>query len=360
MLIGIDGNEANTKLRVGSGVYAYNLIKQLYRSPWPHRYLVYLKKPPLSDLPPISPHWTYSVFGPKFLWTRLALPLHLFLGSAKPDLFYSPSHYLPLISPVPSIATIHDVGYLKYPQQFTPKDLHQLRSWTKHSIKQANRLITVSEFTKREIHRIYRIPENKITIVPNGVEDPPKKIAANHYSHPYFLSLGTLKPSKNLLFLINAFARFSRSHPEYLLVIAGKKGWLYDELYRVTQRLNLSAQVIFTGYVNSSQKWSLIKHAVALILPSLYEGFGIPALEAMKAGTPTIVSRIPALTEVCGAASLFINPHQLPTLTLALSEILRPSLRRQLIKLGLTQSQKYCWKTSAKLLLNLFTTLKPC
>ncbi len=351
MLIGIDGNEANIEKRVGVGQYAYNLLLQLYQLDTKNKYFIYLKNPPLSDLPPPRNNWQYLIFGPQKLWTKLALPFHLYADRLKLDLFFSPSHYSPHFSPFPTIPTIHDLGYLNSQNEFTKKDLHQLIHWTKHSLDHATHIIAVSKFTKNELTRIYQISPQKITVAPNGVGDvPPTKIIKSKY----FLYLGTLKPNKNIVFLVKSFARFSKIYPDFSLVIAGKKGWLFDEIFSTVKNLQLENKIIFPGYVNDDDKWSLLRSAAAFIIPSTYEGFGIPAIEAMKVNTPVIASHIPAFTEVVGPAGLFIDPQNETDLLTKMIQVLKPQTRQRLIKLGQKQCQKYTWEKTARQVLSAF------
>ena len=332
MIIGIDGNEANIKERVGVGQYAFNLISELYNLDTNNQYIIYLKENPLKDLPKERSNWHYRVFGPAKFWTRLALPLKLFTQKEKLNLFYSPGHYLPIFCPFPTIPTIHDIGYLQYQDQFTKKDLYQLINWTKDSLKKSSHIITVSEFSKSEIIKTYSINHQKISIAPNGVGEPPSisksqsdQILKNFsISKPYFLYLGTLKPNKNIPFLINAFSSFSKYH----LVIAGKKGWLYDEIYQTVKNLHLQDRIIFTGFINDFEKWVLYKNALSTVIPSTYEGFGIPALESMKAGTPVIVSDIPPFAEVVSQAGILIDPYNTDSLIDALNSIIKPEIKQ--------------------------------
>ncbi len=364
MIIGIDGNEANVKNRLGSGQYAFQMIKHLYKSGADNQYIVYLKEPPLKHLPRPKKNFHYLVFGPKKLWTRLALPLRLYTKKPKLDIFYSPGHYTPSFSPYPTLPTIHDIGYLDSPKQFSQKDYQQLKTWTAQSIKKSPHILTSSQFTKTEIQRIYQIPSNKITLVVNGVEKPPKitpkqsqailqKLTIeNPIKKDFFLCLGTLKPNKNIPFLIKAFSQFVKKNPGYQLVIAGKKGWLFEDIFSLVKSLKLEKQVIFTGFVTDNQKWSLYQNATALIIPSLYEGFGRPTIEAMKVKCPVIASHIPSLKEVVGQAGLFIDPNNINSLVNAINQIIQPKTRNRLIKLGLVQSKKYNWQKSAKILIN--------
>lgn len=359
MLIGIDGNEANLKIRVGVGQYAYNLLLELYRQNKNDLYYIYLKDAPLKDLPPENKNWHYLVFGPKFLWTKFALPIRLF-SHPRPQLFYSPSHYSPSFSPVPTIPTIHDIGYLNYQDQFTKKDLYQLINWTKSSLKQAKHIVAVSQFTKNELIKTYQISPQKISIIYNGVSVPSKISVSTlqkvkekfKISSPYFLAVGTLKPNKNYPFLIEAFSTFIKNYSSrgqsYQLVIAGKKGWLYDEIEIILKKLNLTNQVIFTDYISEEEKWALYQGAISLVIPSTYEGFGIPAIESQIIGTPVIASSIPPLKEVLVDSALYIDPQNLNSLVVAFQKILSPDLRQKLITRGKIQSAKFTWKKSAE------------
>lgn len=369
MLIGIDGNEANLKIRVGVGQYAFNLLWELYRQNKNDEFSVYLKEVPLPDMPPENENWHYLVFGPKFLWTKFALPLRLFFSHPRSQLFYSPSHYSPSLSAVPTIPTIHDIGYLNYQDQFTKKDLYQLKNWTKSSLKQAKHIVAVSQFTKNELIKTYHLPAQKISIIYNGVSTPPKISATTiqkvkqkfKINSPYFLAVGTLKPNKNYPFLIEAFSIFLKNYSSktlsYQLVIAGKKGWLYDEIEIILKKLNLTNQVIFTDYISEEEKWALYQGAISLVIPSTYEGFGIPAIESQIIGTPVIASSIPPLKEVLADSTLYIDPKNLNSLVSAFQKILSPDLRQKLIAKGKIQSAKFTWKKSAENLSLLFHQL---
>lgn len=365
MIIGIDGNEANVKNRVGVGQYAYNLLLNLYKIDNQNKYIIYLKSEPLPDFPKPKTNWVYKVFGPQKLWTKIALPLHLFLQKEKLTLFFSLSHYSPSFSPFPTIPTIHDLGYLQFQDQFNKKDLYQLINWTSASIKKAKHIITVSEFTKNEIEKIYKINPQKISIAFNGVGELPQisnletknTLKKFNIKNPYFLYVGTLKPNKNLPFLIEAFSLFLKKNPNYNLVIAGKKGWLFTEIFQTVKNLKLDNQIIFTDYVSETEKWILYKNSICSVIPSLYEGFGIPAIEAMKAGTPVISSNIPALKEVVGSSGLLIDPTDLNDLANKMEQICDKEIRKKYTDLGTIRSQNFTWENTAKSILNVFQNL---
>lgn len=349
MNIGIDGNEANIKNRVGSGQYSFHILKELQKHNKKHHITVFLKDKPHSDMPKKNKLWHYKVIGPKLLWTKFALPLNLAISKKNFDIFYSPTHYSPTPCPIPTIPTIHDIGYLKTKNEFSKKDYYQLKNWTQQSINQAKHIITVSEFTKNEIIKEYKIKPDKITVIPNGITkykkhtttECQKVLKKYKITKPYFLSVGTLKPNKNYPFLIRSFAKLT----DYQLVISGKKGWQYDEIIDTVNDLKLQNSVIFTDYVSDRDKNILYQSATATVLPSLYEGFGIPAIESQSFGTPVIVSDIPAYREIMADSAIYIDPTNEKSLIKALKNIKNNKSNNY---------QRYLWHSSAKKLLHLF------
>ena len=366
MIIGIDGNEANTKNRVGVGQYAFNLLKKIYLLDQKNKYIIYLKDQPLLDLPKARNNWNYRVFGPKKLWTKFALPLHLFTQKEKLNLFYSPSHYSPQFTQCPTIPTIHDLGYLKFQSQFTKKDLYQLINWTEQSIKKSSHIVTVSNFSKTEIEKKYHINSERITIAYNGVDEPLKindkkqtEILKFYDLKPknYYLYLGTLKPNKNIPFLIRSFAEFLKiTDQETKLVIAGKKGWLFDEIFKTVKQKNVESNIVFTDFINEDQKTTLYLNAKALIMPSIYEGFGIPVIEAMKLNTPVISSNIPPLKEVIENNGFYFDPDNQEELIHQLInfERLNPKEIKKITDKAKIRTDFFSWENTANSVISVF------
>ncbi|MFA6361760.1 MAG: glycosyltransferase family 1 protein, partial [Candidatus Shapirobacteria bacterium] len=188
----------------------------------------------------------------------------------------------------------------------------------------------------------------------------------NLQNRNYYLYLGTLKPNKNIPFLVRSFSKFLKqekksslhqgrmSEGQVGLVIAGKKGWLFDEIFNTVKKEGIESNVIFTDFVSESQKWTLYKNAICSILPSTYEGFGIPAIESMKIGTPVIVSNIPPLKEVVKNCGLFIDPKNKEDLVKKMIEISDPQIRQKYSVLGQTQANKFTWEQTAKSVLKVF------
>jgi glycosyltransferase involved in cell wall biosynthesis len=368
MLIGIDGNEANIANRVGVNQFAFHLLWGMYESVDNSndenlKFRIFLAEPPLSDLPPENDWWKYEVFGPKFLWTRTGLVKRLYLGKPKPDIIFSPSHYGPGFSPIPSITSIMDLGFLHSPEQFTRIIYWQLKHWTRRSVKQAARIITISNFSKQDIIDTYKIPAEKITVAYPGYEIKSQKgveknleIVKKKYDLPkkYILYLGTLKPNKNIDKLIRSYKLLITNYElkDTCLVIAGKKGWLYEDLFNLVREKDLEDRVIFTGFVEDEEVQPIMAGAEVFVMPSYWEGFGIPVLEAMAAGTPVVCSDQASLPEVAGEAGLYVNPDEPEDIAEKINRVLTDDkLRKDLIQSGREQVKKFSWdKCSQKIL----------
>ncbi len=369
MLIGIDGNEANVSQRVGVNQVAYELIKHLSLLQTEHQFVVYLKDRPLPDMPPANANFSYEVFGPPKAWVLTGLTMRLFKKN-RPDVLFSPSHYIPLLSSVPQVFSIMDLSYEKFGQEyFRQYDLQQLRRWTRLSTKKARKILTISHATKADIIEHYNTPPEKISVIYPGYNQelyqsrvPLTKQTQVREKYgikgKYFLYLGTLQPRKNILRLIKAFSVLGGGTK---LVIVGKKGWLYERILKVSQKLGIEAKVIFPGFVPNEDLPALYKASIAFVLPSLYEGFGIPVIEAQACGAITIVSNVSSLPEIAGEGSLYIkNPKSVKHIAESLREALSISKKRRdhLITLNKENIKRFSWTDAAKQALEIITSAK--
>jgi len=349
MLIGIDGNEANVEKRVGIGEYAFELLKEFEKYQISNiKYQIYLKDKPLPDMPRESSAWKYKVIGPKKLWTQLRLPLELYFGSDKPDVFFSPSHYGPRFSPMPTAMSIMDLSYIHYPQLFNKKDLYQLINWTKYSVKRAKRIFTISLASKDDIIKTYRVPEDKVVVTYPGIKKT-LSMSKDKFNFDYILFVGTLQPRKNIVRLIEAFSKLTPKYPNLKLLIVGKKGWLYEDIFKAPQKYNVESDVKFLDFVEDGKMQSLYKDALCFVLPSLYEGFGLPVLEAMKYGCPVLLSNISSLPEAGGDAALYFNPQDSDDIANTIDKVISdPKLRENMIKKGYARVKKFSWEKTAR------------
>lgn len=360
MLIGLDGNEANVKERVGSGQYAFELL-YLFTKNKNHQFTVFLKDQPVPDLPKESSNFKYKVFGPKKFWTQFALPLNLTFAQ-KPDVFFSMGHYGPRFSKVPYVVTIHDLSYLHYPEMFRKNDLYQLTSWSGYSIKNSSQIITVSQTTKEDIIKNYKVSPEKITVTYEGYNkqkfkpQPKEKVGkikrVYRIKGDYILLVGTLQPRKNISRLIEAFYKLTH-HSSFItdhlsLVIVGKKGWLYEPIFQKVKDLGLVKKVIFTDYVPDEDLPPLISGAKVYILPSLWEGFGIPVIEAQASGVPVVVSNASSLPEIIGESGILVDPESVESIAGGIEKVLIDNnIKSDLIKKGFDNIKRFSWAKCA-------------
>jgi len=367
MIIGIDGNEANIEKRVGSNQYAFELMKALYKLKNRYQWIIYLRDKPLADMPLARKDWEYRVFGPKKFWTQWRLPLDLYLHEPRPDIFFSPGHYSPRFCPAPLVVSIMDLGYLRFPEQFTKRDLYQLTSWTACSIKKASHLFAISESTKNDIIKRYQIAEKKISVTYPGYNEKNFQFPISNFqinkvkkkykiSGDYLLFLSTLKPGKNIERLIEAFSIINHQSSIINLVIAGRKGWLYQTIFDKVKELGLTKRVIFTGFVDEEEVPALMAGAKVFVLPSFWEGFGIPVVEAMACGVPVVVSNAGSLPEVVGEAGVVVDPYQSEDIARGIKEAI--DNRDELVKKGLEQVKKFSWEKCARETLEVLEKLK--
>jgi len=360
MRIALIGYEANIANRVGSNEYAFELLTHIEKIDKENDYVVYLPQKPLSDLPKPRKGWQYKVAGPKKLWNFLGLSLALFKDRKNIDLIFSPGHYAPpFVFGKPLAISIMDLGFLRYPKQFTRPILFKLRVWTYLSVKKANHVFAISNSTKNDIIGYYKKEKSKITVTYLGFDslkfngkaekEEIERVKAKYkIKNKYILFLSTLKPNKNIEGLIKAYSKISEKTSESL-VIAGRKGWMFEEIYKLVKKLKLEKKVIFTDFVDEKDVSGLISGASIFALPSFWEGFGIPAVQAMASAVPVLVSDRGSLPEVVGDAGEIVNPEDLQDISEKLLKLLSDKrLRDEKIKKGLVQAQKFSWENCAK------------
>ena len=374
MNVGIDGNEANVKNRVGVNTYAYELLKNLRKlqDEWKdkHKLIVYLKDNPREDMPEESPFFKYKVIKGSGAWILTKLMPDLIFTKPKCDIFFSPSHYVPLIVSIPRICSIMDLGYLEYTEQFRKKDIWQLKIWSAISIYVSKAIFAISNSTKADIVRHYPSAKNKIYVTPLAydpikfnlkISDEDVRRVRDKYSivSDYVLYLGTLKPSKNIEGLVAAFSRLKNVDEGLKLVLAGKKGWLYEPIFKKVKDLGLEDDVIFTDFVDEEDKPALIKGAKVFVLPSFWEGFGLDVLAAMACGVPVVVSKVGSLPEVAGDAGILVDPKSVESIAGGIKEVLLAPITKynSMVGKGLAQAKKFSWEKTARETLKIITNI---
>lgn len=359
MIIGIDGNEANIQDRVGVNQYASELLNALEKLPesQKHEFIIYLSNPAMSHLPNERLGWKYVVLPGRGFWVIRKLMLHLWFSKNKPDVFLTPSHYAPPFLPIPLVLSVMDLGYLRFPRMYKKYDFYQLKYWGAWSMRIAKKIIAISESTKREIVEYYPFAEKKTNVIYLGYNKAfynqsvsRKSISEvkNKYGikNEYLLYLGTLKPNKNIERLLDAYMLVRKTHVDLQLVIAGKKGWLFDSIFEKVKNLEIEKDVVFTDFIPEEEKLPLIAGAKVFVNPSLWEGFGIPVLEAMASGTPVVISNVGSLPEVGGEAGILVNPESVQNIAIGINDALDKSY--ELGVKGIKQSQMFSWVKTAR------------
>ena len=351
MLIGIDASRATALQRTGTENYSLFLIRALLKLDRANQYRLYFNQPPEPGLSPAAANVEKRMMPFPRLWTHVRLSREMALHP--PDVLFVPAHVLPLIHPRRSLVTVHDLGYLHYPQAHTRWARWYLQWSTAPNARAAAHLIADSDATRRDLIEHTHTAPDKITVIYPGydpsfapVRDTARLAAVrSRYQLPeaYVLYVGTLQPRKNLARLLEAFAVLVQQGRKVHLAIAGKKGWLYQGLFTQAEQLGLQ-HVHFTGYVPQEDLPALISAAQLFVLPSLYEGFGLPVLEAMACGTPVICSNTSSLPEVAGDAAALVNPLDTAELAQALCRVLdNADLRQDMVQRGLRQVQHFSW-----------------
>jgi len=312
------------------------------------------------------------------LWHRLRLPLWVELVTGRVDIFHSPDFVLPPVRRAcpehsrraRTMLTVHDLSFMRYPDCTDANLRAYLNEVVPRSVHRADLVLADSQSTKDDLVELLGVESDRIEVVYPGVEERFRPIEDQahleevrkrcHLPPRFILGLGTLQPRKNFTTLIEAFATLRPCDPATLrLVIAGGKGWLYEEIFAAVERMGLEEKVIFSGFVADEDLPALYNLADLFVFPSLYEGFGLPPLEAMSCGTPVITSNASSLPEVVGEAGLMVKATDVEGLAEAMQRVLEDdALREEMMARGLEQARKFTWEKAAAKLLSLYEALK--
>lgn len=301
------------------------------------------------------------------IWHRLRLPVPVEWVIGPVDVFHSPDFTLPpTLRRTRCMVTVHDLSFLRLPECYEPVLFRYLSVEVPRAVRRADWVLADSKSTRCDLIELLRVPAERISVIYpaadpgfHPIQDPDvlSRVQLKYGLPPRFvLSVGTLQPRKNYVRLIQAMARLHQ--PEVKLVIVGGKGWLFDEVFTAIQEQGLQEQVLILGFVDETDLPVLYNLAEVFCFPSLYEGFGIPPLEAMACGTPVIAADNSSLPEAVGDAGILIDASSTEELTCALQRLLQnPALRRELVERGRIQVSKFSWDEAAKRLLDIYRRL---
>jgi glycosyltransferase involved in cell wall biosynthesis len=365
--IGIDATAAVTQ-GAGIGRYTRELVRALVKENEEFRFRLFSARPPeqlpvpepLPESPhvrfrraPLSARWLYRI------WYRLRLPLPVQIFTGRVDLFHSPDFVLPpVLGDVPTLVTVHDLSFVYYPDTFTPALVNYLNRVVPWSVKRATHVLADSQATKQDLIGLWGVPSDKVTVLYSGVDRRFKQISdrakignvREKYGigkQPYILAVSTVQPRKNYQMLVRAFKPLAAGGaPD--LVIAGGRGWLYEKVMAEVKEQELGAKVRFIGFVDDGDLPALYSGASLFAFPSLYEGFGLPLLEAMACGVPVVTSDASSLPEVAGEAAIQLPPQDVGAWTAAMRRLLHDEeLRRQLVAAGYRRARRFTWARAA-------------
>lgn len=357
MLIGIDASRTVLARRTGTERYALEITRALIDLPADDRFVLYFNQPPPPDLFPRSSRVRWRVMPSPRLWTVGRLSLEMVVRP--PDVLFVPAHSLPPIVPRATVATIHDLGYLHFPGEHPTLTRWLRRQSNGWSARRATRVIAISGATRDDLVRYEGIQTERITVVHHGrapwfkpVNDS-SLIEAVRTRHgldaPYLLFIGTLQPRKNIERLLAAFDQVAADRPDLLLALVGAAGWQPERLHRALAQVRARDRVRSLGYVDDADLPPLLSGSLGLAFPSLYEGFGLPALEAMACGTPVLTSSTSSLPEVVGDAALLVDPLDVRAIADGLCRLAdNAELRHQLGDSGLTRAADFTWERAAR------------
>lgn len=311
-------------------------------------------------------HW-FSATLYQLIWTVLPVPYKMFFSS-DPDVSVFFNYYLPPGVKGKKMLVVYDTVIKDHPETMSFKTKTMLQLTLARSVRRADKIITISEFSKRQIMKHYNVPADDIVIIPCAADaDKFRPVSADKrgevlsrlndaygIKEDYFLYLGTLEPRKNISRLIEAYAEAQCGRQNFpQLVIAGGKGWQFEEIFRRAGECGVSDKIVFTGYIKDEDVAPLMGCARAFCFPSLYEGFGMPPLEAMSCGVPVIVSNTSSLPEVTGSCGISVDPLNVSEISSALVKFTDDEFRAEQSRMSLEQSKAFSWKKSAGSLLEI-------
>lgn len=365
MLFGIDASRALRAQRTGTERYALEIIEHLLALPQAsqHRWRLYVDHQPIGDeawsTGDLPPHAALCVLPTRRMWTHRALATEM--RQHPPDVLFVPSHVLPFMLPLrqlpPAVVTVHDLGYHYFPAAHEWRQRLYVNIGTRWSVAAATRVIAISHATAADLQNILGVQPAKVRVVHEAANALPMPTVAEiaalgeyyQLARPYALYVGTLQPRKNLLRLIAAYEKLCQEgHAGFDLVLAGNAGWLSSDIVAQAKQSRYASHIYLTGYVADADLPALMAGARFFAFPSLYEGFGLPILEAQQLGVPTMTSKGSSLPEVAGDAALYVDPTDVEAIAQAMLRLSQDeTLRQELIAAGHRNVQRFSWEKAA-------------
>ena len=359
MKICIDVRSA-LKQKTGIGYYTLNLVNSLAKIDKENRYYLYSKIRLFNHKkhPPKLPGRNF-----KHIIDRFGSSFNFALK--KIDIFHTSSYVLPRLKASKLVVVVHDVIHKAYPKGHTQETIEKIDKDLANILKDVDRVIVISDTTRKDLLKFYDFPEDKVKLIYPGVNvdfsfeshiDPYRILKKYKIKNPFILFVGTLEPRRNIEGLIKAYKilkdNFNLIHQ---LVIVGMRGWLYNSIFNLTDKLGLRESIVFIGYIPREDLSCFYKLADVFVYPSFYEGFGMPILEAFSFGAPVVTSAVSATAEVSSDAALLVNPEKEEDIAEAIRKVITDkALRDNLIERGKKRLKDFSWEKSAERTLEVF------
>jgi glycosyltransferase involved in cell wall biosynthesis len=362
MKIVININELTIKQETGVKVYTREIVNALAKIDEKNEYILYANGN-IESCIAVNRNSKFKIQNSKFkipFWTYTKLPQEI--KRDKPDVFFMPIQSMPFLNKpknIKIVITVHDLAYLIFPEHFTAKDRFLLNFHTKRAVQMADKIIAPSEATKEDLIKFYKVDENKINVIHHGVIMNYESRIINYESRiPYVLFVGQIQLRKNLIRLIEAFEIIkekNKKHSNLKLIIAGSGGLMANKIYDKAQKSEFSKDISFMGKVSNKHLAELYQNALMFVMPSLYEGFGLPVLEAMSYGIPCAVSDNSSLAEIVDDHALLFDAYSSGDIAQKINMFLNNDvLRRDFAQRSLKNAKEFTWEKSAIKTLEVF------
>ena len=393
MKIAININELTLQQNTGVKVYTREIVRALGRIDKKNEYVLYSSGGEQKFLFPTAENFKLKTSKSRLpFWTYTKLPQEI--KKDQPDVLFMPIQAVPFFKKPKNmkiVVTVHDLAFLLFPNHFTRKDRFLLNFHTKRAVRMADKIITPSEATRRDIARFYGIDEDKIEVIWHGITPPNPPLSGGEQTLPflggvgggkkynsYILFVGSIQPRKNITGLIEAFEAVKnppnpplsggehssspslggvRGGKSLQLIICGGRGWMADKIYKRAKESKFSKDIIFTGSVSDEERDELYKNALIFALPSLYEGFGLPVLEAMSFGISCVVGDNSSLSEIAGKSALLVDANNSNDIAEKINLLLSDSeLRKDLSRRGVENAKRFSWNRAGEKTLSVLSS----
>lgn len=369
MIIGIDASRAFLKRRTGIEEYSYQTIKHLREViPETTEVVLYVRKKysfhgdrehmsmPEIDFALPSNWRVRGIWAPRF-WTQMALSIEMLFRA--PDVLFVPAHTVPIIHPKKTVVTIHGLEYEFCKEGYSLWERLYMRASIRYSCRVASTVICVSENTRRDVIRLYGVEEKKIAVVYEGYEEKIQKPNDQFQTKiedqsitfkPYLLFIGRLEERKNVVRMIETFEKLKEAYQiPHRLVLVGKPGYGYERIKAHISNSQYQNEIQEKGYVSEEEKWALFRGADVFLFPTLYEGFGIPVLEAQSVGVPVVTSNTSSLPEVAGEGAVLVDPESVESMVLGIEKVLSDQgVRSAIIERATHNVSRFGWASCAQ------------